>query len=197
MPLKQEIVRLLSEYKKAFKASSIPISYRFLAEFKKYLDEEKSSLSGWAVYADTQYTTGAPYTLTQVAGKVSLPNNGLNSIETHLPLGMTSFYENGKIVGVNGNAYVITIEFGVRPTSAVQSPRISTAIDIGGAVGEIYPRDFTMSKGSGQDHYFLSSFVYYTLDTWEQNGGTFKVQAIGSDVEIFNIRYIISTQHTN
>ena len=64
----------------------------------------------------------------------------------------------GRIAGNNGDSRIIDIEMKVRPTGAGNNPRLSISIDIGGAVGEIYPRDFVASKGNGVEHYFLASF---------------------------------------
>jgi len=154
-----------------------------------------TSLSGWADYTDTTYTTGSPFTLTTAAGSVELPNNAGTIRDTEKPSDMTSFYDGTTITGVNGDAYSIDIEFKVRPTSPSADVRLNVLIDIGGVVGEIYPRDFSLTKGNGIEHYYLSSFLYYTLDTWETNGGTVKVQAFNSDVEIYDIRYVFVREH--
>lgn len=103
--------------------------------------------------------------------------------------------EDGAITGRNGDGLAITIEFKVRPTSAASDVRIQVTIDIGGAVGEIYPRDFALAKGNGFEHYYLSSFTGYTLDTWETNGGKIKVEPFNSNVEIYDIRYVLTRTH--
>ena len=85
------------------------------------------------------------------------------------------------------------IEFKVRPT-ANQTTKITVAIDIGAPVGEIYIRDFITSKGVGVEHYYLSSFNTYTLNTWETNGGTVKIVSDYS-ADIYDIRYILTRTH--
>lgn len=154
-----------------------------------------TTTSGWANYADTTYTTGSPFLLTTAAGKVNLPNNAGTVVDSEKPSDITTFYNGTAITGQEGDAYSITIEFKVRPTTAASDVRISTTIDIGGAVGELYPRDFSLTKGSGVEHYYISSFLYYTLDTWQANGGIVKVQATNSNVEIYDIRYVIAREH--
>lgn len=126
------------------------------------------------VFVDTETLTGG--------------TSGANATQSGAP-------EAGKITGRSGDGLNFVIEFKVRPTSAVANPRVVTAIDIAGAVGEIYKRDFVMSKGQNQEHYFVSSIAGFTLDTWEQNGGEVKVQAIGSDVEIYDIRLVLTRTH--
>ena len=154
-----------------------------------------SSFSGWGNYADTTYTTGSPFSLTTAAGKVNLPNDKGSTLETQKPSDVTTFYNGTVITGRNGDGINVTMEFKVRPTTGATNPRITVSIDIGGAIGELYPRDFILSKGNGIEHYFLSSFDAYTLDTWEANGGTVKVEATGSNLEIYDIRYIITRTH--
>lgn len=159
-------------------------------------DVALESGQGWADYADGQYTSGSPFILTTAAGKVNLPNNGLSPLTRtqYLPINAQPFYDiaTQKLNGVTGNAYHITMNFKVRPTQVASDIRIYVSIDIGGTIGEIYQRELSLTKGSGVEHYYLSSFMYYTLDTFEANGGQIKVQAFSSNLEIYDIRYVIS-----
>ncbi|WP_235298217.1 hypothetical protein [Portibacter marinus] len=153
-----------------------------------------SDLSGWADYADTTYKESSPFAL---AGgvKVTLPNNAEKIVDFQKPLDVPTFYDkdNSIITGRNGDGINIVVEFKVKPTTA-SSTRITSAIDIGGAVGEIYIRDFILSKGQGVEHHFLTSFSGYTLGTWEANGG--QVRVISTDaVEIYDIRFVITRTH--
>lgn len=172
------------------------------AATKAYVDENNSSTqinitstSGWADYVDTVYTTASPFTVTVAGGVTDLPNNAGTVRDTEKPSDITSFYNGTTITGLDGDAYSIDIEFKVRPTGAASSPRINISIDIGGSVGTIYPRDFNLTKGNGVEHFYLSSFAYYTLDTFETNGGTVKIQAFNEDVEVYDIRYIFVREH--
>ena len=151
--------------------------------------------TGWAVYNDTTYTTGSPFLVTAGAPSQALPNNAASKIETQLPIDVATFYNGTTITGRNGDAILITIEFRCRPTTASSDIRIKTAIDIGGSIGEVYPYEFNLTKGSGQEHDFLLTVNAYTLDTWETNGGTIKVEAFNSNIEVYSIRYVISRTH--
>ena len=51
-----------------------------------------------------------------------------------------------------------------------------------------------MSKGNDVEHYYLSSFNAYTLNTWEANGGTVKIVSDAS-ADIYDIRYVITRTH--
>jgi hypothetical protein len=85
------------------------------------------------------------------------------------------------------------IEFKAKPTTGTAT-KFTVAIDIGGAVGEIYINDFTMNKGTGVEHYYVGSFNAYTLGTWETNGGTVKIEADNA-IDVYDIRYVITRSH--
>lgn len=151
--------------------------------------------TGWAVYNDTQYTTGSPFLVTAGAPSQALPNNALSKIETQLPTDVTTFYDGTVITGRNGDGIMIMMEFQCRPTTNSSDVRLKTSIDIGGLIGEIYPFEFNLGKGIGVEHFFLKSTLAYTLDTWESNGGTVMIEAFNSNIEVYNIRYLITRTH--
>ena len=150
--------------------------------------------SGWATYVDGIYTSASPFSLAG-ATSATLPNAASSIIDSQKPIDITTFYDssNSTITGRNGDGVNIVIEFKARPTTS-SSTRLTVAIDIGGAIGEIYPRDFLLTKGIGTEHYYLSSFNAYTLNTWETNGGTVKIISTAA-VEIYDIRYVITRTH--
>ncbi len=156
--------------------------------------EEVEKFTGWGVYNDTTYTDVSPFTLSTGAA-VALPNNKGSLIESQKPSDITTFYDGSVITGKNGDALNITIEFRCRPTTGASNVRMQVKLDIGGSVGVLYPRDFTLTKGSGVEHNYLSSFNVYTLDTWEANGATIYSEAFNSDIEIYDIRYLITRVH--
>ena len=157
--------------------------------------DELYDLTGWGVYSDTTYTTGSPFLVTAGTPAQALPNNAGSKIETQLPSDIATFYDGTVITGRNGDGIMIMMEFQCRPTTNATDVRIKTSIDIGGAVGEIYPFEFSLGKGLGVEHFFLKSTLAYTLDTWETNGGTVLVEAFNSNIEVYNIRYLISRTH--
>ena len=152
-----------------------------------------SDYTGWAQYDDTTYTTGAALALADGVS-VDLPNDKGSVIESQMPVDIVTMYDGTVIPGRNGDGILVAIEFKVRPTS-VAVTRIRTSIDIGGAIGEIFTREFTLSKGNGVEHYFSSSTAGYTLGTWETNGGTPKIVSLGGAAEVYDIRYIITRTH--
>lgn len=155
---------------------------------------DNASFTGWADYTDGTYTTGSPLSLS-TGVKITLPNDGDTIRDSQKPIDVASFYNplTSKILGRNGDGLGVTLEFKVRPTTASVT-KISVTIDIGGVVGEIYPRDFILTKGQNVEHYYLSSFLAYTLDTWESNGGEFKIVA-DAPAEVYDIRFLFHRTH--
>lgn len=153
-----------------------------------------SDHTGWAEYKDGTYTSASPLVLS-ASTKVTLPNDASTVRDNQKPDDVTTFYDstNSTITGRNGDGVNIVIEFKARPNSA-STTRLTVAIDIGGAVGEIYVRDFVLAKGNGVEHYYLSSFDAFTLDTWEANGGAVKIVSTAS-ADIYDIRYVITRTH--
>ena len=153
-----------------------------------------NDFTGWSEYRDSTYTTGSPLTLVDGV-KIDLPNNKGITDESQKPIDIPTFYNGTVITGRNGDDISITIEFKCRPTTAAADVRVFTAIDIGGSIGEIYPLEIGLSKGSGVEHYFNKVIEGFTKGTWEANGGTVKIEAINSGVEVYDIRYVIKRTH--
>ncbi|MCH4552741.1 hypothetical protein [Aestuariibaculum lutulentum] len=153
-----------------------------------------SDYTGWADYSDGVYTEASPLSLT-ANNKITLPNHANTIRDSQKPIDVTEFYNstNSTITGRNGDGINIVIEFKVKPT-VNQTTKITVSVDIGGGIGELYKRDFITSKGVGVQHYYLSSFNAYTLDTWEANGGTVKIVSDYAS-DIYDIRYIITRTH--
>jgi len=153
-----------------------------------------NDFTGWAVYNDTQFTSAAPGF---VAANVlyNMPNNAGSKIESQLPLDVATFYDEStqKILGRNGDGLNVVIEFKMRPATN-NDTRVTLGIDIGGAVGEIYTRDFVLTRGQGEEHYYLSSFDAYTLGTWAANGGQVQIRTTDA-VRVYDIRYVLTRTH--
>lgn len=155
----------------------------------------RANSTGWANYLDTEYSDGSPFALTGNDTYVTLPNNAGSKLEGQLPQDITKFYDEvgQTLEGLNGDGVSLTIEMTARPVTATVT-YLDVGIDIGGAVGIIYPRTITFPKGNGVDRTFSFSFTGYQLDTWEANGGTVKVKA-NANMEIYGVRYVITRTH--
>jgi hypothetical protein len=150
--------------------------------------------TGWADYSDTQFTSAAPGGV--AANTIYyLPNNAGRSNESQKPIDISTFYDpsTGKILGRDGDGLNVTIEFRLRPITN-NDTRVTLGVDIGGTIGEIYTRDFALTRGQNQEHYYLSSFNAYTLGTWAANGGRVRIRATQA-VQVYDIRYVLTRTH--
>lgn len=154
--------------------------------------------TGWGDYVDTQYTSVSPFQL--VTGVVrSLPNNKGTVIETQLPTDVTTFYDGTVITGRNGDGILITVDFKATPRAAGTN-ELEIYLDITGGTGtpanlaKLYPRQITFNKGVGVEKPINFTTSAYTLNTWEANGGVFKIVANGA-CDIYDIRYVLTRTH--
>jgi len=148
--------------------------------------------SGWASYNDTQYTSGAPFTLSADTD-TALPNNKGTTLETQKPSDVTTFYDGTVITGRNGDNLDLQIYFKATPSS--QNQWIEIWVDIGGSVGELYRQTFSFPRGTGVERGIMYSLASaYTLGTWEANGGTVYVRSNAS-ATIHSIVYNFDRSH--
>lgn len=145
-------------------------------------------MTGWGAY----YHTGSSQSLA-ASTKVTLTNDAGTIIDDHKPSDVPSFYDAGKITGREGDGIAVGIELTFTPDNATAS-NLYMAIDIGGSIGEIYPKDFPITKGASIPHKISYNITAFTLDTWEANGGTVKIEADGPGV-VTDVRYVIHRIH--
>ena len=166
----------------------IPVS-----ELVSYVNLRTAEKLGWARYDDTQYTTASVFSLTTLAGEQTLPNNGGNTIETHLH-STVSFYDSGsqKIQVENtGDVYMATVVFRAKTTNA-NGTSIRLQLDSTGATPyERVGKDLFFGKGNDVWHDFHEVFQWYGDDDFVANGNRFKVRAVGHTVSIANTIFFI------
>lgn len=149
--------------------------------------------TGWASYNDTQYPDLANSFTIPADTDTILPNNAGSVIDFQKPTDISTFFDQGRIVGRNGDALDVMIYF--KAESTVVDQFLDVWVDIGGSVGELYRQTFSFPKGSGTERgvlYGLSSI--YTLDTWEANGGTVYVRSNGA-VNVYDITFNFDRTH--
>ncbi len=144
--------------------------------------------TGWGGY----FNTAAAQVLVANT-KVTLTNNAATVIETQKPVDVATFYNGSVIPGRNGDGIAIGIEFTFTPSSALAS-MMSVAIDIGGAVGELYLHEYPVLRGAGVAHKVSYNITAYMLDTWQTNGGAVKVLADGPG-SVTAVRYVVQRFH--
>lgn len=148
---------------------------------------------GWARYDDTQYTTSSVFTLTPASGEQILPNNGGNTIETHLH-STISFYNTGsQIVQVEntGDTYMCTVVFDAKTANA-NAAYLRIQLDSNGETPyERVGKDLFFGKGNDVWHEYHEVFQWYADDDFVENGNVWRVQSFGANVGIANVIFFI------
>ncbi len=169
------------------------LGYIDVSDITSYINLRTSQKLGWGRYDDTQYTTSSVYTLTVAAGEQRLPNNGGNTIETHLHSSV-SFYNSGsgKIqVENDGDVYMCTIVFKAKTANANGT---SMRVQLDSTTGTPYERvgkDLFFGKGNDVWHEFHEVFQYYADSDFVTNGNQWNIQAVGNTVSIANVIFFI------
>lgn len=147
----------------------------------------------WARYDDTQYTTSSVFSLTTGAGEQTLPNNGGNTIETHLH-SEVSFYNTGsQIIQVEneGDVYMCTVTFRAR-TSNATGTYLRMQLDSNSETPyERVGKDLFFPKGNNTWHEFHEVFQWYADDDFVANGNVWRVRAFEHNVDIANVIFFI------
>lgn len=166
-----------------------PAGYGSVAEALNMITQ---SSTGWASYVDTQYTVGAPFSIS-AATNTNLPNNAGTKIETQKPSDIASFYTAGKITGRSGDGLAMQLFFFATPTTPNQY--IDIWIDIGSPIGELYRQTFSFPRGAGVTRGIMYTLpAAYTLGTWQANGGTVRVVS-DAICSIYGITYNFARTH--
>jgi hypothetical protein len=159
--------------------------------YSVFVSEDPQTFAGWAQYTDTTYTTSNRFVVT-AGDTVTLPNDAGSVIDEYLPVGVTSLYNatDTLITPENvGDSYEIRIDFKAEKVTATDA-YAGIQLDIGGSQGVIVERLYTFPKGTNE-HSFSTTSSIYSLSTFISNGGKLKFFASGSNVEIWDINYVI------
>lgn len=150
---------------------------------------------GWASYQDTAYTSGSPFSLLDGI-KTTCPNNSGTVINTYIPTGVTSFYNNGtlKLTPTTiGDGYHFTIRFIAIPSAI--NMHMSFGIDIGGGT-DIFQKTITLPRGAGVANPVSVDVQGYSLTTFVTNGGFVKLTAFGGNCSIYGVEFQIHRTST-
>lgn len=160
-------------------------------------NDSESIGTGWAQYKDTVYTSGSPLTVTQ-GSTVVLSNNAGSTITSHLPTGVSAFYDGAtnKITPENsGDFYEIRIDFNTWTNN--NNGLAVIKLDIGGTQGVILQRlvNFPRGTGSGNVRSYSTTTGVYSLGTFVANGGELQIESITGTTTIYDITFVISRTH--
>jgi hypothetical protein len=169
------------------------LGYISVSDLTSYINLRTAEKLGWARYDDTQYTTSSVFSLTTAANEQILPNNGGNTIETHLHSSV-SFYDSGsnKIQVENeGDVYMCTVVFDAKSANA-NAAYLRIQLDSNGETPyERVGKDLFFPKGNNAWHEFHEVFQWYGDEDFVANGNTWRVQAFGATVDIANVIFFI------
>lgn len=151
---------------------------------------EVTSPTGWAAYVH-----GGGAQSLSASTRTQLQIDGATKIETQLPSDSGPLWDdvNDKITGRNGDSIVVKIQGVFTPSDATAS-NLKLDVDIGGSVGIVEKQDFPITNGAGVAHDFSWTFLAYTLDTWEANGGAVYATSDGAG-GVTGLRIIITRTH--
>lgn len=144
--------------------------------------------TGWAAYVHT----GADQ-VAVVGADTALLNDAGFAITSQLPNDLSALYDGTRVTGREGDSVIVAAEMTFTPDDG-QASNINVSIDIGGAIGKLYPQDFPITKGALEEHKISYVAPAYTLDTWEANGGVLTYQVDGPGT-FSTVRYVIHRLH--
>jgi hypothetical protein len=153
--------------------------------------------TGWASYNDDQYTSGSPLVIT-AGSTVQLTNNAASSIKTHLPNGITDFWNSSTNVITpenSGDAYMLRVSFTAFTDN--NNGLAESQLDIGGSQGIIDRRLINFPRGTGLGNARNISYtsLIFSLDTFLANGGTLQIEGITGTTSIYDISILIARIH--
>lgn len=169
------------------------LGYISISDLTSYINLRTAEKLGWARYDDTQYTTSSVFMLAPASGEQTLPNNGGNTIETHLHSEI-SFYNTGsqtiQVENVN-DVYMCTVVFDAKTANA-NAAYMRIQLDSNGETPyERVGKDLFFGKGNDVWHEYHEVFQWYADDDFVENGNVWRVQSFGADVSIANVVFFI------
>jgi len=149
--------------------------------------EEVLRQLGWAFIGDSQYTEASPLVIAS-GTTVTVDLDGIGSINTFLPEGVTSLYDvaTSKITPAKlGDGYTFTLGF--KGSSTSNNGSATLGINIGGTFEGIFKRSFIFPRGIGVSHDFYFTSQGYSIETFLANGGLIEVTSDTGSSSIYDI----------
>ncbi len=156
---------------------------------------EAYSFTGWGRYLDSTYTIGSPLSISSGV-RATLTNNAVSKLETQLPTGVTTFFNETtqKIIAINdGDAYTMSIRF--KAEMSVNNGYFDIDLDIGGTQGIISQESIVFTRGSGTEQRFDIDLTVFSGSTFVANGGTLSVTPQNGNMDIYDISFVIVRTH--
>ena len=155
---------------------------------------------GWAFYKDNAYTELSP--LVSYNDVVYIGNDGLGATteKSYLPnTGELWDATNNKIIASGiGDAFVIRVDF--KAKAQKNFSYFSIGIDIGGGSPiVIVEKTLSMIKGINVEETFSETFLGFSLNTFNENGGKIFIDTTsdGSNISVYDISLNIAKVYPN
>lgn len=154
---------------------------------------ENGNKTGWAYYADDEYTSGSPYVIAE-DDTATIPINAATTIDTYLPFGVTSFWsvaDSTVTPQFAGDDYAISLRF--KCTASANNAGVIMYLDIGGSQGIILSDSRRLLRGAGSTENRINfELTPYALQTFKDNGGKIRIEAVGGDLSLYDMGIKIS-----
>lgn len=150
-----------------------------------------SSALGWVQFKDTQYTTGSPLVLSTDT-EVDLPNNKGSVLDTYAPEGGADWLTSDKFTPDSvGDFYSFRLQLNANPSTNNRNLLISLDIGDGVTPNIIWSKTERLARGASVDTKVSIAIPLYTLSTFVNNGGQFKIECDGA-CDIHDIVWLIA-----
>jgi hypothetical protein len=157
--------------------------------------------SSWALYADSQYTSGSPFVINNT--KLAIPCDGLGgtTYKTELHAGITDLWDAGtsKITPVHiGDSYSLRLTF---DAVGAQNAYFDIGLDIGTDIINspiVVARETKIHpKGAGVTSGYSFDVPIFSLTTFKTNGGTLFIDTRddATSLSIHNINIFLCRTH--
>lgn len=145
--------------------------------------------SGWALYTDTQYSSGSPLVISQ-GTTVDLPNNAGSKDEGSLPTGSPPLYDGTRIWPNSINdTYDVRVTFKAS-TSSGSNGGFNVSLDISEAGDDsitVASQPIRMLRGSNVVQTYTVNFPVFCKETFKANGGLLRIESVTGNLTMYDV----------
>lgn len=147
--------------------------------------------SGYGFYSNTTFTTGNRLTIPQGNSSPLDFNNVIR--ETKLPLGVDTFFENGKLQAVEvDGTYSVRVGFWASPSINNGAFGVDIDISAAGDGSNIVAQDVRrMVRGNNTPQFYTIPLPIFTAETFVANKGVISFEAIDGDIDIYDLQLLV------
>lgn len=154
--------------------------------------------TGWANYADDEFVQGNPLVVSQ-GTEIVLPNNAATVIESQIPFDYTQLYSGSRVLSNNiGDTFTVRVTFkafGSNNNSGFNLKFDISALADGSNIISTIPTRMIAGSGQNNEQTYTTSFDLFSLNTYVDNGGVIRIQAVDGNLTIRDIGFFIERKH--